>query len=139
MNTMLRRFDTVFDDQWAGRPETYGKRMAADVYRESDDYFVDIDLPGVSLEDIDIEVEKNTLTVSATRPVRESEDREMIMRGRPFGSFVRRFFLSDGLDVESIQASLDKGVLTLQIPVADESKARKIEVLAGNNAGQIEG
>jgi HSP20 family protein len=55
----------------------------------------------------------------------------MIMKGRPHGSFVRRFFLSDGLSPDSIEASYVDGVLKLAIPVAEESKARKIEVVAG--------
>ncbi|MDH3189100.1 MAG: Hsp20/alpha crystallin family protein [Acidimicrobiia bacterium] len=134
-----RRFDPGFDNRWSWDGPGYGHRACADVYRENDTYVVDIDLPGVGLEDIDIELEKNTLTVSAERPQREGEQCEMLVSGRPYGSFVRKFFLSDGLDVESIEASLDKGVLTLRIPMADESKARRIEIMSGGANHQIEG
>lgn len=125
---MMRRFDPFFDFESANSVDT---KMPADLYREGDTYYLEIDIPGVSLEDIDIEVEKSTLTVSATRPRVRDEERTMIMKGRPHGSFVRRFFLSDGLSPDSIEASYVDGVLKLAIPVAEESKARKIEVVAG--------
>ena len=125
---MLRRFDPFFDFDNGGSAVT---RLPADLYREEDTFFLEIDIPGVSLEDIDIEVEQNTLTVAASRPRMQDEGRTMIMRGRPHGSFARRFFLSDGLSADSIEASYINGVLKLAIPVAEESKARKIEVVAG--------
>lgn len=133
LTEMLRRFDPFFDFETDNSLST---RMPADLYREGDTYYLEIDIPGVELADIDIEVEKSTLTVSANRPQVQGEDRTMIMRGRPHGAFVRRFFLSDGLSASAIEASYVNGVLRLTIPVAEESKARKIEVVAGQlNAG----
>ncbi|MGW9348551.1 HSP20 family protein [Nocardiopsis flavescens] len=107
-----------------GRPST----MQMDAYREDDDFVVHFDLPGVSPESIDLEVERNVLTVKAERPGLRREELEPIVNERPSGTFSRQVFLGDTLDTDRISANYADGVLTLRIPVAERSKARKISV-----------
>lgn len=126
---MLHHFDPFADYDWLARPGSRHRPfMAADIYREGDRYFVEIDVPGVVEENLDVTVEKKTLTVTVDRPYQKSEERTSIARGRPFGTYTRRFFLGERLDAESIEATLENGVLTLTIPIIETAKARKIEV-----------
>ena len=103
--------------------------MPMDAYRVGDEFVVAFDLPGVSPEAIELDVERNVLTVRAERrPTVESEHVEMQVAERPLGAFSRQLFLGDTLDVENISAHYDSGVLTLRIPVAPQAKPRKIEI-----------
>ncbi|GAB3645896.1 Hsp20/alpha crystallin family protein [Glycomyces tarimensis] len=110
--------------------------MPMDAWREGHDFTIQIDLPGVKEGDIDLEVERNVLTVRAERRGVEVGDREIIHAERPSGSFVRQLFLSEGLDADNVRASYDDGVLTLTIPMAEEAKPKK--VLVGSGTKQIE-
>ncbi|HEU5127174.1 MAG TPA: Hsp20 family protein [Glycomyces sp.] len=110
--------------------------MPMDAWREGETFTVRFDLPGLREDDIDVEVERNVLTVKAERRGVEAEGREIVHAERPKGTFVRRLFLGDALDTEHLRASYDDGVLTLVIPTAEEAKPRK--VLVGSGARQIE-
>ena len=127
---MLKRFDPFFE---FGVPTVHpGRRfLDSDVYRKGDVYYVEIDAPGVRLEDIDIEIEKKHLTVTVERRELADEERTQVVRGRPRGRFARRFFLGDSLDGENVDAAFENGVLTLSIPVVEQAKARKINITAG--------
>src|SRR6478609_13471 len=101
--------------------------MLMDAWRDGDLFHVEFDLPGVSEDSIDIDVERNVVTVKAERPARAS-DAELLAAERPRGVFSRQLVLGDNLDTERIEASYDSGVLTLTIPVAERAKPRKIEI-----------
>ncbi len=101
--------------------------MPMDAWRAQDEFVVELDLPGVTPESIDLDVERNVLTVRAERPTRR-EDTEMLAAERPRGVFSRQLVLGDALDLERITATYDAGVLTLRIPVAERAKPRKIEI-----------
>ena len=101
--------------------------MPMDAWREGDAFYVEFDLPGVDQESIDLDVERNVVTVKAERPPRAS-DVELVAAERPRGIFSRQLILGDNLDTEHISASYNAGVLTLQIPVAERAKARKISI-----------
>jgi HSP20 family protein len=101
--------------------------MPMDAWRDGETFHVEFDLPGVSLDSIDLDVERNVVTVRAERPTRAS-DAELIAAERPRGVFSRQLVLGDNLDTEHIKASYDAGVLTLLIPVAEQAKPRKIEI-----------
>lgn len=108
--------------------------MPMDTYRSGDEYVVSFDLPGVSADGIDLDVERNVLTVKAERrPVAVPDDVEMQVAERPLGVFSRQLFLGDTLDAERIQAGYDSGVLTLRIPVAERAKPRKISISASDS------
>ena len=101
--------------------------MPMDAWRDGDTFHVEFDLPGVDPASIDLDVERNVVTVRAERPNRAS-DAELIAAERPRGVFSRQLVLGDNLDTEHIQASYDTGVLTLAIPVAERAKPRKIAI-----------
>lgn len=101
--------------------------MPMDAWREGDTLVVEFDLPGVSPETVDVDVERNVLTIKAERPPRNG-DWEMLASERPTGHFSRQLVLGDNLDLEQVQAAYDAGVLRLLIPVAEKAKPRKIEV-----------
>jgi HSP20 family protein len=103
--------------------------MPMDAWREGDMFHVEFDLPGIDPDSIDLDVERNVVTVKAERPPRAS-DAELIAAERPRGVFSRQLVLGDNLDTEHISASYDAGVLSLQIPVAEKAKPRKISVLS---------
>jgi len=109
--------------------------MPMDAWREGDRFHVEFDLPGVNPDSIDLDVERNVLTVRAERPARDGET-ELIAAERPRGLFSRQLFLGDTLDAEHIEATYDGGVLSLQIPVAERAKARKISVASKRNEQQ---
>lgn len=101
--------------------------MPVDAWREGDQFIVEFDLPGVADESLDLDVERNELTVRAERPEWEAE-REMLSAERPRGVFSRQLFLGEGLDTHRIEASYQDGVLRLTIPLAEAAKPRRIEV-----------
>jgi HSP20 family protein len=101
--------------------------MPMDAWREGDTFIVELDLPGVNPDSIDLDVERNVLTVKAERPGRDG-DTELIAAERPRGVFSRQLILGDTLDTERVAASYDAGVLSLRIPVAEQAKPRKIAI-----------
>jgi len=104
--------------------------MPMDAWRDGDSFHVEFDLPGVDPQSIDLDVERNVVTVKAERPVRAS-DAEMIAAERPRGVFSRQLVLGDNLDTEHIEAGYAAGVLSLRIPVAERAKPRKIAISTG--------
>lgn len=103
--------------------------MPMDAYRSGDEFVVAFDLPGVDPEAIELDVERNVLTVKAERrPSVSGENVEMQAAERPLGVFSRQLFLGDTLDTEHIQASYEAGVLTLRIPIAEQAKPRRIAI-----------
>lgn len=114
--------------------------MPMDAYRDGDEYLVTLDIPGVTADAIDIDVERNMLTVRAERrPVAKSEDVQMELSERPLGVFSRQIMLADTLDTERIQADYDAGVLTLRIPIAERAKPRKISIGLAPGSKEISG
>jgi HSP20 family protein len=105
--------------------------MPIDAWREGEEFVVELDLPGVDPGSLDLDMERNVLTVRAQRPELDS-GREMIAAERTRGVFSRQIFLGEGLDTERIGADYTDGVLRLRIPVAERAKPRKIEVARGN-------
>ncbi len=102
--------------------------MPIDAYRKGDEFLVQLDLPGVDPETIDLTVERNALTVHAERSRPDLEGVELVISERPQGSFSRQLFLGESLDTAEIQAEYRDGVLTVHIPVAEQAKPRKVKV-----------
>ena len=106
--------------------------MPMDAWREGDTFMIEFDLPGVAQESIDLDVERNVLTVRAER-VGRNGDWEMLASERPRGVFSRQLVLGDNLDLDRIEASYDGGVLRLRVPVAERAKPRKIEITSNES------
>lgn len=101
--------------------------MPMDAWREGDHFVVEFDIPGIDPNRLDLDVERNVLTVKAERPGRD-EDAETLASERPRGVFSRQLVLGDNLDLDRIDASYEAGVLKLRIPVAEKAKPRKIQI-----------
>lgn len=102
--------------------------MPMDAWREGDRFVIEFDLPGVVADSIDLDVERNVLTVRAERVARNG-DWEMLASERPRGTFSRQLVLGDNLDLDRIEAGYRDGVLRLVVPVAERAKPRKISVM----------
>ena len=106
--------------------------MPLDAWREGETFVVEFDLPGADIDSLDLDVERNVLTVHAERAALDP-NREMVSAERPRGVFSRQLILGDSLDTDNIEANYDAGVLRLTIPVAEKAKARKIEISSSSN------
>ncbi|MFE9677217.1 Hsp20/alpha crystallin family protein [Streptomyces sp. NPDC006259] len=113
--------------------------MPMDAFREGETFVVELDLPGVDPDSIDLDVERNVLTVKAERRPSAGEDSEVLISERPAGSFSRQLFLGETLDTDRIDAAYEAGVLRLRIPVAEQAKPRKIAISGGGSRKQISG
>lgn len=110
--------------------------MPMDAWREGEKFIVEFDLPGVNTESIDLDVERNVLTVRAERPLTEGAN-ELLSSERSRGVFSRQLVLGDNLDLDRITASYRDGVLRLEIPVAEKAKPRKIQIASADDQQSI--
>lgn len=111
--------------------------MPMDAWRDGDSVHVELDLPGLAPEAIDVDIDRNVVTVRAERPNDQQADSgiEQLAAERPRGVFSRQLVLGDNLDTDRISARYEAGVLRLDIPIAEQSKPRKVEI-SGHNADQ---
>ena len=119
----------------ATQPGTWSRpaAMPLDAYRSGDQLVIAFDLPGVAPDAIEIDVERNVLTVKAERrPLNLDGEAQVQLAERPLGVFSRQLFLGEALDTDRIDASYDNGVLLVKIPVAEQAKPRKVAVTAGD-------
>src|SRR3954451_22514859 len=112
--------------------------MPMDAWREGDTFVLEFDLPGVEPDTLDIDIERNVLTLRAERAARNG-DWEMLASERPTGLFSRQLVLGDNLDLDHVDSHYAAGGLRRRIPLAEKAKPRKIEVTApGNRSGSPE-
>jgi HSP20 family protein len=129
----LMRFDPFRElDRLAEQTLSAGARamrtMPMEALRRGDEFVIQLDLPGVLREDIDLTVERNVVSVRARREPSRQEGDEVIIDERFYGEFARQLFLGDNLDPDGLSADTRDGVLTLTIPVREESKPRKVQL-----------
>ncbi len=123
----FREFDRLAQQVLGSGTTSRPAVMPMDAWRQGDEFVIEFDLPGMQPETLDIDVERNVLTVRAERPA-PNGDWEMLASERPTGLFSRQLVLGDNLDLDRLEASYDGGVLRLRVPVAERAKPRKIEV-----------
>jgi HSP20 family protein len=134
-NEMNRLFDTVFDTPPSNSGSGPMRRWMPpmDLVESGDHFVLRADLPGVSEEDVKIELEDTTLTISGERTAEhESRDEGYYRLERAFGEFSRTLQLPKGIDPEAVSASFDRGVLEVRIPKPEERKPRRIEIGEGS-------
>lgn len=110
--------------------------MPMDAWRDGDALVAELDLPGVDVDSIDLDVERNVLTIRADRA--PAGPQELIAAERPRGVFSRQLMLGDNLDLEQVDATYTGGVLRLRIPIAERAKRRRIEVKSDESADQTQ-
>ena len=125
----LDRTQQVFGT--AGTP-AHPAVVPMDAWRDGNQFVVEFDLPGVDAESIDLNVERNMITVKAERTPHRDNHVDLVAAERPLGLFTRQLLLAATLGTEQIAARYDDGVLTLRIPVAERAKPRKISVTANS-------
>jgi HSP20 family protein len=119
-------FDRLTQEVLGSAVPSYGAPM--DVLRGTDAVVLRVDLPGAASDSIEVTVDNDVLTLSATRPDDLPEGVNVLLRERPHGTVTRQVRLPDSFDRESIEASYHDGVLTVRIPLAERAKPRRIDI-----------
>lgn len=133
----FRDFDRLTEELDRMTPRSAVPRsMPMDAVRRGNHVVARLDIPGVRREDVDVTVERNVLTVTATREADVAEDDEPLVGERRHGQFSRQLFLGDTLDASRVEADVADGVLTVRIPVAETAKPRKVEIGTGSGSEQ---
>jgi HSP20 family protein len=133
-NEMNRLFNTFFDQPAAPRPNGVSRRWVPpmDLIETTDHYVLRADLPGLSDEDVNVQLEDNTLTISGERDAEHDSQQEGYYRlERAFGAFSRSLTLPDGVDPNGVQAHFDRGVLEIRIPKPEQKKPRQVQITLG--------
>lgn len=122
-----RRFGRLADSEHG----VFDWTPAVDVVEEKDGFVLRADLPGVSVDDIDVRMENGVLSISGERHRESSENTDGLRRfERTTGKFFRRFSLPETTDAEGIKARSNNGILEISIPKQPEVQARRISIEA---------
>lgn len=131
-----RDLRTMFDRYWPAEASEHSLRLVTDMHRDDGELVVTVEMPGMDIEkDIDVSVEGDMLTIKGEKTEEsEIDEEDRYLHERRFGRFERRIALPDGVDPDTVRASYEKGVLTVQVPLPEVSQpeARKIPVKAGS-------
>jgi len=132
IRNLQREVDSIFD-QFFGRGEDEDTSAVwaprTDLSETDDAFRIRLDVPGMEKDDITINLQSNTLTVSGERSSERKEEGEEYVRvERAFGNFHRTFTLPDAVDPENVEAAYDNGVLTIHVPKTEKSTRRQIEI-----------
>jgi HSP20 family protein len=132
---MNRLFNTFVDSPLPNGGGVSQRRWLPpmDLVETENDFVLRADLPGLSENDVNIELEDNVLTISGERKSEHEERKEGFHRvERASGSFARSLTLPEGVKPEAIKANFDRGVLEVHIPKPEERKPRKVEISVGS-------
>ncbi len=132
---MQREFDRVFDGFFPARidenenGETAVWSPRVDLVENENAYLIEADLPGIAKEDVKLNFHDGVLSISGERKAERKDEKDNFVRvERSRGHFFRSFNLPMAVDVDSIEARHENGVLTVRVPKAEESKPRQINV-----------
>ncbi len=128
-----RTFDELFDEVFSGSMSATARTPKVDVQEDDEQYILKADMPGLSREEIEVQVENYVLTfssVSAQEQEKGEEERQYLLRERSRPAYSRSFTLPRDADAGAIEALYSGGVLTLSIKKAEEAKPRNITVEA---------
>ena len=126
---MNKLFDEKLDKFSEGALQERIWEPLVDIYEEEDKFVIKAEVPDVDKKDIEITIEDNVLTIKGEKKFEREEKKENYLRAeRYYGAFRRSFTLPATVDKENVKASLDKGVLTIEIPKKEETKPKKIEI-----------
>lgn len=138
---MNRLFNSVFDSPTGnGQAATRRWIPAMDLLEEEDHLVLRADLPGLSEDDINIELQEGVLTITGERRLENREKQDGYFRvERAHGNFARALQLPDGIDPDAITAEFDRGVLEVRIPKPEERKPRRVSISPGSHKQVVEG
>ena len=129
MPTLREAMDRLFE-QSVVRPNWFGASLPIDVYADGDTYVVEVGLPGISPEAVNISVLGNQVSISGEYP-QVPEGRRYLFSERPTGRFERTLALPTDLDADKAAAHYEHGLLRLTVPKAESAKPRRIALAAG--------
>jgi HSP20 family protein len=107
-----------------------GRRMPVDIHASADEYMITAEVPGLTVEDLRIEILDDVLTLSGELSSEENGQGDPILRELPQGSFKRSFRFSQPVDAEKAEAQLENGLLKLRIPKSEDARPKTIKVKA---------
>lgn len=111
------------------------RQLSCDIHETESNFLISLDLPGVSKEDVKIDIAGNSLSISAERhQERTTQEAKAHRIERYYGSIQRSFTIPDGIDLDKVQANFENGVLHLALPKKIVGKTRKIEISSGKSA-----
>ena len=139
-NTLQSTLNRVFQDFNRGNDEllTSGTFVPpVDIYEDEQGITLKMEVPGVAQENLNINLENNTLTVSGERKFEKNEKEENFHRiERRYGSFTRSFTLPNTVDAEKVNAGYENGILSIQLAKKAEAKPKQIKISVGSAAPQ---
>jgi len=138
---VARDMDRLFDSMMTGRPAPgyrYARPLAImpamTLWHDQDNLYLEVDVPGIRMEDIDLRVTAEDITLRAARHAKTTDDAELLRQERAFGAMERCIPLPTAIDSDNIDATLHDGVLSVTLPKAPENRPRTIEIKALPNA-----
>lgn len=144
LTTLQRQINRIFEDfdsDFAGRSEELGGGMfspAMDVKEDADAYTVQMEVPGVPRDKIEITLQENTLVIRGTREQSKEENTGQFRRvERSYGSFSRSLSLPRNVDANNVGAHLEDGVLLIRLPKSAEARPRQINIGGENGGGAL--
>ena len=126
--------DRLFDDYlgtspwWISTPASRSAEPALNMWEDADNYYLEAECPGLTIEDLNVSVMGNELSLSGNRRKEQQENAAYHRRERVSGKFSRVLALPCQLDPDHVEASLKNGILSIKLPKAAASKPRKITV-----------
>lgn len=131
---LRREIDRLFDDMYGGSQSRSSWTPSANVREGKNEVLLEMELPGIDPEQVDISIENDMLTVSGEKRQERREGEEegrYYLVERHYGSFSRSFSLPPGVDADQVQASFDNGLLTIRIPRAALPQPRRVQISSG--------
>ncbi len=126
---VFRNFASAFPKVFDSDAAEGGRSPRVDIFDDGNNFVLSAELPGVSREDLDIDVKDNRLTIKGEKKLENRTEKEGYLRvERSYGVFERSFFLDENVDRENIQAEYKDGVLRLVLPRKQDEPSKKIEV-----------
>lgn len=124
--------DRMFDDSMMGPRSMGGFGVPMDVYVTDEDYIIKAVVPGLKPEDLNVEVNDNTVTIQGevVPPAKEGEKSNWLLQEIRYGQFSRSLSVGSEIDGSKAEAHVENGVLTLRIPKAEAAKPKVIKVKA---------
>jgi HSP20 family protein len=129
MANLRRAMDRLFEENLA-EPTEHDMLLALDVHANDDDYTISALVPGLSADDLNLEVLNNTVTIRGEFKSPEEKDTDYLMRELPAGRFSRVITLPTALDAAKAEANIKDGVLILRVPKAEAHRPKTIKVTA---------
>ena len=129
VDTFQRQMNRLFEDYARPDNSVSGWTPRVDIFEDENQIILSAELPGLSDKDVTVNVENNVLTISGERALENEEKKDGYTRvERYYGSFNRSFSLPNTVDIEKVDAKMDKGVLTVSLPRREDTKPKQIEV-----------